>query len=85
MYSWIVIKPGFHMIARIASDARIAENFDLQSLRCNGNYFKIPVQSLYFLRFMRRNLRIIRYPCDHTETRLNRSYATQLIAVGKGL
>ena len=25
MYSWIVVKPGFHVIARIASDARIAE------------------------------------------------------------
>ena len=35
-------KPGFHMIARIASDATITENSDLrflQSLRLTGNYF----------------------------------------------
>ena len=33
------VKPGFHMIARIASDARIAENSVLRSLRLNGNCF----------------------------------------------
>ena len=37
------LKPGFHLIAWIASDARIADNCDFRSLRSlslNGNYFK---------------------------------------------
>ena len=35
----VPLKPGFHMIARIASDARIAQFCDQRSLRLNGNRF----------------------------------------------
>ena len=38
--SWVhagVVKPGFHMIARIDSDARIAQRCHQRSLRRNGN------------------------------------------------
>ena len=43
LVSNVYIEPGFYMIARIASDARIAENCDLrslQSLRQNSFYLK---------------------------------------------
>ena len=53
------LKPGFHMIARIASDARVAENSDLRSLRSlrlNGNCFKNLLRSLRSLRSLRFEL-----------------------------
>ena len=43
LYLSLKVKPGFHTIARITSDARIAENCNLRylySLGPNGNYLK---------------------------------------------
>ena len=52
LHSQLNLKPGFHMVVRIASDARIAGNCDLRSLRSlglNGNYSEQSIAILAIL------------------------------------